>query len=124
MDGDRHQPTLQDITVAILTTPGPVATARSFKQTAAKRLRTLTNTEFVKAIDSLGFYGKKLEVRVPRSPAKVVVFCKKSPASLQDTWPTEALCSFEQYNTAFLRDHPAAITQNILTALAGQGHTP
>ncbi|PIK37753.1 hypothetical protein BSL78_25415 [Apostichopus japonicus] len=121
MDSECQQPTAEQIKAAILQSPGPYCTARSFKQVGPKRLRSVTTAEFKSTIQTLAAFGNMVEIRVPRSANKVSVFCKKNPQPLRDTWPEGTPCTFDQYNEAYQKPSPAALTENIRNRLTEEG---
>ena len=84
VDPERRQPTSGEIMDGILNFQGPVITYRGFKQARPYRLRSLTETEFQNAADTLAetSYGTSLKIRVPRSVGKTAVFVKSSPEEI------------------------------------------
>ncbi|KAJ8032697.1 hypothetical protein HOLleu_26294 [Holothuria leucospilota] len=120
-DDVKAQPSLEEVQEAILTSPGPVTTARSFKQGVPRHYRSTTSAEFSKATEGMLDYGTVLGIRVPRRTSKVQVFCKKSPDVLQERWPSDAPCSFQSYSGAFKKNLPTAISDYMKIELNKKG---
>lgn len=76
---EKKQPSLDDIKVGVLMFPGPVVTKRSFKQSAPRNIRGITESEFLTILETLGKngYGTLMKLRsTPNARSEILVFVK------------------------------------------------
>ena len=81
-------------------------------------MRSVARPEFETYAANLAQYGDYVKVRVPRSAKQVGVLVKKMPS----TWPSDALCTKEEFADKKNQPLNVLITRNILQALCSAGH--
>ena len=114
----KPQPLATDIKTAIVLFPGPLVTYQAFKKYGARAMRSVARPEFETCAANLAQYGDYVKVRVPRSAKQVGVLVKKMPS----TWPSQALCTEEEFEDKKNQPLNVLITRNILQALNSAGH--
>lgn len=99
---------------------GAVVTFRSFKQSARRNLRSITEDEFVDAIRSLqeDHLGFVRSVQVPRAANPVTVFVKNAPDDI--SWPSN-LCTQEEFRQRYQLPTHRSITPAIKRELVSLG---
>ena len=117
----RAQPTEIDISTAIILFPGRLVTYQAFKVLSPRSLRSVQKPEYDHCTQTIKWYGRVEELRVPRSTQKVRVFIKKTTDEIVH-WPADAQCTREEYAERISEPVNRLITENIRTALVNAGH--
>ena len=114
------QPTAGDIREGVMNFPGPMVTARAFKQSASFRLRSTSNEEFVAAINILSNEekGAVVQVPLPRHAKPATIFIKKPPLEIMFTKETER----EAYESRYKLPIHKAISNSMKERLRERGH--
>ena len=114
----KQQPLATDIKTAIVLFPGPLVTYQAFKKYGARTMRSVARPEFETSAANLTQYGDYVKVRVPRSAKQVGVLVKRMPS----IWPSNALCTEEDFQDKTNAPLNVLITSNILQAVSSAGH--
>lgn len=119
MDEERKQPSVPDIQMAICLFNGPVVNSRSFKQSAPRFLRSVTNEEFLSACNEMEDWGKLVQVKIPRNkPMKI--FVKRNPAEVN--WSSGKMVSEQEYTTKFSLPVNKTVPEAVKADLVAKGH--
>ena len=123
MDPELYQPTKEEVKRAILHFNGSLVTLRSFKQTGPGKLRKIADQEFKVAKNEMHeAFGKHLEIRVPRSVKKQIIFIKKSPNYIGWENVDPALITREEYDVRFKVACHSSVGNGLKEYLIREGH--
>ena len=109
----KPQPLATDIKTAIVLFP-----YQAIKKYGARAMRSVARPEFETCAANLAQYGDYVKVRVPRTAKQVGVLVKKMPS----TWPSDELCTKEEFADKKNQPLNMLITRKILQALCSAGH--
>lgn len=119
MEEERKQPNVSDMKMAICLFSGPVVHARSFKQSAPRFLRSITNEEFLSACNQMEDWGKLVQVKIPRNkPMKI--FVKLKPTEVN--WSSAKMVCEQEYTTKFSLPVNKTVPDAVKTDLVAKGH--
>ena len=120
MDDERQQPTREEVQEAVRLFPGPVVHLRSFRTSAKRAMRTITEGEFASACSSMPEWGRTCTAKPPGSRTSKF-FIKKHPDTIQ--WAGVSVPK-QDYSERYSRPVNKTITPRMLQQLVTDGHIP
>ena len=123
MDKPYEQPTTSEISTSILNFQGPVLSMRAFMQTGPRKHRNVALEEFKQGCKEINaHFGKTLDIRVPRSTKKQIIFIKKDPDAIDWKNIDPSLITKEQYTSKLKMQCHSSVGNGIKEFLIKEGH--